>query len=355
MEKKVSSTINISTATFIKLILFIVIIFFLYLIKDVLALVFVALILASALDPWVDWLQKVKIPRGIGILLIYIIIFSIGFTILYLIVPPIVMQIGQIANHFPEFYNKIVNGLQSLQSQASDNTQTEIQKSLISLSSGIPFALSNIFSFFTGFFGGLVSVILILVIAFYLTIQEDNLKKFIRAISPSKVQPYINQVIYRIQRKLGAWLRGQIVLSFIIFVLSYIGLTILGVPYALLLALIAGVMEVIPLLGPTIAMIPAVFFGFIKSPLTGFLVLAVYLIIQQLENHVITPKIYSKSVDMNPLVVIIVILIGAKIGGVPGCLIAVPVAAAISVFISDFLNTKNSNELKLEEDENLTE
>ena len=353
MEQK-TSTVNISTSTFVKLIIYTFVVIFLYMIKDIIALIFVALILSSALDPWVDWLQRAKIPRALGIALIYVIMLSIGFTLVYLIIPPISNEVSQIATHFPDYYNKVSFGLQNLEGTANTGVQSQIQSSLMNLSSGISFAVGNIISFVTGLFGGIVSFVLILVIGFYLTIEEDNLKKFIRTVSPSKYQPYVNQMIYRIQRKLGKWLRAQVILSFIIFLLDFIGLSILGVHYALLLALLAGALEIIPFIGPVVALVPAVFFGFIQSPLIGLLVLILFLVVQQLESNFITPKVMSKSVDLNPLVVILVILIGAKIGGISGALIAVPLSAALSVFFSDFLNKKVDNELKLEEDEELS-
>ncbi|MBU1036447.1 AI-2E family transporter [Patescibacteria group bacterium] len=355
MENKTPSTINISTSTFIKLLIIFFIIVFLYLIKEVIALIFISLVLASALDPLVDWFKKFRIPRGLGIIIIYIIILSIVSAAIFLIVPPITKEIGQIATHFPVYYEKIANGIQSLQGKSNIDTQAELQKGLNALSSGLPFAVNNILSILFTFFGGVVSFLLVLVITFYLTIEENNLKKFLRAVSPSKYQPYIAQVIFRIQRKMGLWLRGQLILSLIVFALSFIGLSILGVQYALLLALIAGILEVIPFIGPNLAAIPAIFFGFLQSPLMGVLVIALYFIIQQLENHIIVPKVMGKSVDLNPLVVIVVILIGAKIGGVAGALISVPVATALSVFISDFINKKADKELKLEEETGLNE
>lgn len=351
MESKNISTINVSSGTFIRLIIFAFIVFFLFLIKDILALIFVSLILASALDPWVDWLQKIKIPRALGITIIYIVTLSIAFLIIYLIVPPISQEITQIANHFPQYYDKIVSGLQGLQGQLPSSTQTEIQKYLMSLSSSIPMAISNIYSLFSSFFGGIFAITLVLVITFYLTVQEDSLKRFVRSICPSKYQPYVNQIIFRVQRKLGRWIRGQVILCFIVFLLDFIGLIILGVHYPLLLALLAGILEIVPFIGPIVAMVPAAFFGFLQSPITGLLVLILFIVVQQLESAYITPKVMSKSVDLNPLIVLLVILIGAKVGGMPGALVSVPVAAALSVFVSDFFDTKNNSETKLAEDD----
>ncbi|MBU1131339.1 AI-2E family transporter [Patescibacteria group bacterium] len=349
MENKNSQTINISTTTILKLLLIFLIIVFLYLIKEVIASIFISLVLASAFDPWVDWFQKRKIPRGVAIIIIYLLLFAIISTTIVLIVPPITKEIGQIAKNFPYYYDKVIHGINYFKGVAPARLETELQQGIDSLSSSLPGAITNIFSTVFGFFGGIISFFLVLVITFYFTVEEEGLKSFIRAVSPSKIQPYINQLMFRIQRKMGLWLRGQLILSLIIFALVFIGLSILGVQYALLLALIAGLLEVIPFLGPTLAAIPAVFFGFLQSPLTGIFVIALYIIIQQLENHIIVPKVMGKTVGLNPLVVIVVILVGAKLGGVVGALLSVPVATGVSVFLSDFFEKKINTELKLEE------
>ncbi|MBU4332000.1 AI-2E family transporter, partial [Patescibacteria group bacterium] len=146
------------------------------------------------------------------------------------------------------------------------------------------------------------------------------------------------------QKKIGSWLRGQVILMIIIGILSYIGLLILGVRYALLLALFAGLMEIIPYIGPIFGAVPAVFIALTQSPIKGLLVIVLYLIIQQLENNLIVPKIMKRAVGLNPIVVILVILIGGKIAGIVGALIAVPVATAFSVMLKDFLDLRKQGE-----------
>lgn len=348
-NKNPGTVVTISTTTFIKVLIIFLILVFLFLIKGVLALIFISIVLASAFDPWVDWFHKYKIPRSLGILIIYIVMLSIVATALILIIPPITKEIGQIATHFPDYYEKIVSGLNSLQGGASEGMQNDLQQGLMSLSQNLNLALNNIFSFIFNFFGGMLSFFLVLVITFYLTLEEENLKNFLRSVTPAKYQPYMAQTMFKIQRKMGQWLRGQIILSLIIFVLTFIGLTIIGVPYALVLAFIAGILEIVPFIGPTLSAIPALFFAFLLSPVTGLLVAGLYIIIQQLENHLITPRVMGKSVDLNPLVIIVVILIGAQVGGIVGAIISVPVATALSVFVKDFLDRKSQKEGQLEE------
>ncbi|MBL7022374.1 AI-2E family transporter [Patescibacteria group bacterium] len=339
--KDVRYTINISTQTFVKILIFFLLVAFFWLVREAIALIFVALILASALDPFVDWLKKFKIPRGMGIILVYIILFVVITSAVILIIPPIATEVKLIANDFPTYYEKVVNGLNYFTFNRSDlQIVDQIQGGLNSATAGLSKAASGAFNTLLDVFGGIMSFFLVLVITFYFTVEEEGLRRFIKSMTPTQYQPYALQLMTRIQRRLGYWLRGQLILSLIIFVLTFIGLTVLGVEYALLLALIAGIFEIIPYLGPFLGAIPAVFLAFAQSPLKAGLVMILFFVIQQLENNIIVPKVMSKSVGINPLLVIIVLLVGGKMGGVLGMILAVPVATAISVFLEDFLGKK---------------
>ena len=345
MEKE--QTINISTSTIVKLLVFFLVLSFLYLIKEVLLIIFVALVLASAFDPWVDWFQKKKIPRSLSILIIYVVLFALITFAFILIVPPISKEVIQLSENFPLYYEKIANGIQSFQTGGNIDAQEQLQKGLNSLGENLPGTLSNVVNTLFDVFGGIFSVLLVLVLTFYFTVQEGAMKNFLQTITPSKAQPYLMRLYGRIQVKLGQWLRGQLILSAVIFTLTFIGLTILGVPYALILAFIAGLFEIVPMIGPWMSAIPAVFFGFLQSPLMGISVVVLYIVIQELENHLIVPKVMSKAVGLNPLIVIIAILVGMKLGGIVGALLAVPVATALSVFLKDLMDKKADQENQL--------
>jgi predicted PurR-regulated permease PerM len=148
----------------------------------------------------------------------------------------------------------------------------------------------------------------------------------------------------RVQRKMGLWLRGQLILCLIIFALTYLGLSILGVKYALILALIAGLTEFIPYLGPFLGGVPAVFLAFTQSPTLAIFVAILYIIVQQIENNFLTPKIMEKAVGLNPIVSIAAIMVGFSIGGVIGALLSIPVATAAVVVIQDLLHKKQAKE-----------
>jgi predicted PurR-regulated permease PerM len=151
-------------------------------------------------------------------------------------------------------------------------------------------------------------------------------------------------LIARMQEKIGRWLRGQLLLSLIIFLMTYAGLTILGVRYALVLALFAGVTELIPYIGPFIGLVPALFIALTQSPIVALGVLVLYIIIQQLENYVIVPKVMQRAVGLNPIVIIVAMLVGAKMAGILGIILAVPVATALSVAVGDLFELKRDED-----------
>lgn len=328
--------VTISDSTIWRVILVLALVAIAILIRDVLALFVIAIVLASAFDPWVDALHKIKIPRGISIAVVYLVFISIITVLVILLAGPITDQIVEISRSFPQIYAKLTSALSDINkleglnttgamSSASGTSLTELAKGLSQIGTGI-------FNVVTSVFGGIVSFFMILVITFYLTIEEDTFKKFIRNLFPSEKGQQISALVEKMQKRLGLWFRGQMILSLIIFVCVYVGLVLLNVKYALLLAVLAGLLEIVPILGPWISAIVAIFFawadGFNKALYTAIL----YFVIQQLENHIIVPKVMGKSTGLNPIVVILVILVGARLAGVIGALLAVPIATMISVY-----------------------
>lgn len=343
IEKPLS--INITTSTIIKFFLVMILIYFFYIIKDIIIILFVALIFSSALDPWVDWMQSKKIPRAVGVLLIYLMLFILISLSIYLIIPPIAEQVGELAAKSPQYLERIISGMSSLKEYSIEHgIINEIKSSLGAISNNLQKAAGGVFSTLTNVFGGIVSFFLVLVITFYMVVEENAIKKLVWSLAPEKHQTYIMQLINRMQKKIGLWLRGQLILSLIIFLLTYLGLSILHVEFALVLALIAGITEFVPYIGPIFGAIPAVFLAFTQSPTLAVFVVALYFIIQQTENHILVPKIMEKTVGLNPIISISVLLIGFKVAGIAGAILSIPVATAVSVFVKDVFDEKDARE-----------
>ncbi|KKS41084.1 MAG: hypothetical protein UV02_C0033G0023 [Candidatus Kuenenbacteria bacterium GW2011_GWA2_42_15] len=346
MPTKISASPVISYQSIMRVIVVLFILFFVYLIRDILALLFVSIIFAAAVDPWVDWLKKYKMPRAISILMIYLILLAVFSLIIVMLVPAMADQIVQIVSNIPDYYEKISVGIHSLQEKNSGGLTTVSSDSVVStlqtLSTTLAQATKSIFVTVTSIFGGILSLFVVLVMTFYITVEEDGLKKFVKFLVPARQRSYAMDLVDRMESKVGLWLRGQLLLCFIVGIMVYFGLLFLGVEYALLLALVAGILEIIPYFGPWLSGLIAVLVVSSDSWTKILFVAILYFAVQQLENQVIVPKIMQKVVGLNPIIVIMVILIGAKLGGVVGGLLGVPVAAAISVYFEDILKDKQA-------------
>ena len=343
--------LNIKSITVIKIILIFCMFYFLFLIKDILAVLFISLVLAAAFEPWVEWLQRKKIPRGIGVMLVYLAIFGTFAISLFLIIPPIVTEITDLSNSLPianEFKALISEKATFLVSMFKDlsakNVIGYIKENFATIGS-MQNATSGIFSTVSGVLGGIVTFMLTLVITFYMVVEENAVKKIVWSVAPEKYQIYTMHLINRMKQKIGLWLRGQLILSVIIFLLVFIGLSAMGVKYALVLALIAGITESVPYLGPIFAAIPAIFLSFTQGgPVLGISVAVFYYVVQLTENNIIVPKLMQKVVGLNPIVSISVLMIGFTVAGVVGAILSIPVATAVSVFIGDVFDHKMTSE-----------
>ncbi len=334
-------TVNIATSTIIKIIAILVAVFFLYFIRDILVVLFVALVLATAFSPWVDWLQHKKIPRPIGILSVYLVAAFLVTFVLFLIVPPIASQIGELARNFPKYLESINSGFGLVGDGGSGQGKLDmVGKGLESFGRNLDSNPADIFSFARGIFGSIVSFLLVFVITFYMAVEENAVKKIIVSTVPDKHQPYALGLVNRMQKKIGLWLRGQFMLCIAVGLLTLIGLEILQVKYALVLALIAGITEFVPYLGPIIGAIPGVFLAFTQSPALGLVVAIFYYLVQWTENHILVPKIMQKAVGLNPIISIAVLLIGFKLAGILGAMLSIPVATAANVLIGDIFENR---------------
>jgi predicted PurR-regulated permease PerM len=336
--------------TIIKFFLVVVALFFLYLIKEVLAILFVSLILAAAFDPWVDKMEKIKFPRWLSILLIYVALVVVIFFAVYVLIPPITEQVSQLMNNFPFYTEKVSSAIEYLKNfSAQHGVLKELDSGVSAIKDNLSQILGSVFSTVASVFGGIVSFFVVLVITFYMTVEETALKRTITFILPEKYHPFTLQLINKVQRKIGDWLKGQLLLSLILGILVYVGLLILGVQYALVLAVVAAIGEFIPYLGPVIAAIPAIFLTFAESPLKGVFVLILYVIIQQIENQILVPKVMQRVVGLNPIISIIALLVGAKIAGIVGVILAIPVATAISVIANEIWQAREVKSRFVEE------
>ncbi len=330
---------DISTSAILRFVLIILGLIFLFLIRDVLLVVFIALIIAAAIDGPVDWMAKHHVRRTLGTLIIYLLIAALLVSFIYWALPILAGQLQALASTSPAYLNKLISDVSLFDQKLG---MDYAQKLLGNLSAQLYDATGNIFGTAINIFGGFFSAIVIVVISFYLVVQDKGIKLFLLSITPAEHRPYVVNLAERIQTKLGRWLRGQLIVMFAVGLLVFIGLFLLRVDFALMLAVLAGLLEIIPYIGPFVAGTAAVALAFLQAPVLGILVLALFLIVHQIEGYILVPQIMKRAVGLNPLVVIISMIIGAKLYGILGVAVAVPIVAIASVFLGDvFLREEN--------------
>lgn len=323
-----TSKIEISYKTIVFTTLFLLLLWFLIQIREIIFLVFVSFILMSAFKPLVDYLERVHVPRVFSILVIYIlIIFFIGFAASSLL-PPLITQTIHLGERMPDYIVKVLPFVQ-FDSQVLAQQITPLGQNLISVTIGL---FSNIIALFTLF-----------VISFYFLIERKNLETQLANFMGEEGSKRLVNILKKIEERLGAWVRGQLLLALTIGLSTFIGLSLLGIPYTLALSLLAGILEIIPIIGPIISAIPAILIALTISPFLALVTIALYFIIQQAEAHLIVPLVMQKAIGIPPVVTIIALLVGAKLSGIGGALLAVPVVVTLETIISEYLKLKESH------------
>jgi len=329
---------DLSYASIMRVILVLAALVFLYTIRDIVAIIFVAIFLSAAITPWVNWFHVRKIPRALAVLIIYIIALAISSLVIALVIPPLIEQVNQLSGSLPTFLQSVLTGLAEIN---QGTAVTDVQQSLQGVQSTLAIASEGVFKTLSSIFGGLIFFGAVMVLTFYMVLNEKLLYRFVQIVTPKNYQEYAAKFIGRAQDKLGKWLRGQLLLMLFVAVLTYIGLVLLGVEFALVLALLAGLFELIPMVGPILSAIPALIIALSISPTLAVFVLILYIIVQQVENHILVPKVMQKAVGLNPIVIIVAILIGLKLAGVIGAIIAVPATTMIYMFVTDMYDKKH--------------
>ena len=335
-------SITITTGTVIKTMFVLAGAWLVYTLFDVVLVILTAIVIASAIEPATKWFTARRVPRVVAVLFVFLGFLATVFGIFYFFLPIFLSEVITLVSSLsgimdtltraPGDYVPVLGASEQAGFPVSSIVQ-ELRMMVQEFSSNAFFAASNVF-------GGVLSFGLILIFSFYFAMQEKGIEEFLSIVTPAEYEPYIVGLWRRAQHKIGLWMQGQLLLGVIMGVLVFLGLTILGVKHALALAVFAGMFEIIPLFGPTLAAIPAVAFAFADGGLImGLIVIGLYVMFQQFENHLIYPLVVTKVVGVPPLLVILALVIGAKVAGFLGILLAVPIAAAIQEVVSD-LNTR---------------
>lgn len=332
-------SISISTLTIVKVAVALLVLYGVYLITDILMLVVASAFLASALTPTVDWLEtKHRFPRSVSMIGIYVLMLGVLTIITILIAPLLVTEMQTISQELPRYYEQANAWLSNFSHQIGGPSNV---LSLPANGNTLSSLTSNVFSAAGAVVNSMASIVVVLFLGYYLAVDSEAIKRLV-IMAPAKHRTRLTTLITRVQRKIGMWLRAQLLLMLIIAVMSYVFLLIIGMPSALLLALIAGLAEAIPYLGPIIGAVPAIFLAYAISPQLAIVVAIGYYCIQMVENNILVPKIMQRALGLSPIISIVVFLVGARLAGIVGAILAIPFATAAMVILKDVMSHRNT-------------
>ncbi len=295
-----------------------------YFLRSVILQIFVALLIMTILNPMVRRLQRLRFPRALAISVIYVLLIGLIALILSLIFPPLIEETRNFATSIPGYIGNIQTPFFSGAEIAVQITQSLSLVPGQAVKAGV------------SVFSNIISIVAVFVFAFYLLMERDRTDGQLTMFLGDENTKKLTRIVDSLEVKLGGWVRAEFILMTIVGVLNYIVFLVLGVPFALPLAILAGLFEAVPTLGPIVGAIPAVIVGFGISPATGVGVAALAFLIQQLENYVFVPKIMQKSVGVSPIITLFALVIGFRLAGVAGAILAVPMVITLEVVVKEY-------------------
>jgi predicted PurR-regulated permease PerM len=309
--------IEISQKTIIFTITLLLSLWFLFQVRSIIVLLFIAFILMTAVNPLVKLANKIKLPTIVVMLVIYFGLIALISTVIASLVPAVVQQTKDLTLVLPSF-------LHNLESTFNAQFDPNVLGNYLNT---IP---SNLLKVAGGIFSNVMNILALFFMSYYLVLERPNLHKYLLKLFDDKdSEAKAEKLVVDIEKQVGGWVRGELFLMLIIGVMTYLGLFLLGVPYALPLAVLAGLLELVPNLGPTMAAVPAIVIALTVSPVIALGTLILSIVIQQLENNLIVPKVMQSATGTEPLATIIVLLVGFTLGGIAGAVLSMPIYLTI--------------------------
>jgi len=326
MLKKRRTIFDISIASIFWVLLSLAIVLCVVRILDVIAMVFISVLITLAICPLVDWLEKHKIKRGLSAITILLTFFGLIITLAVSVAVPLVSQTEQFIQKLPALVERV----------------SPLKFDVNSFSPQISQVPNQVFKIAIGTFSGFITIFAVIVLSYYMIQEMHRLKNYFTYWFADKGDRYY-QIVEKLELEIGHWIRGETFLMLIVGVLSYLGYVIIGLPYAIALGVIAGLLELVPNVGPTVAAIPAALVGFSISPTHGIGALVVAIVVQQLENNLIVPKVMQKITGLNPIVTLISMMIGFRLGGPLLAVLSLPVVISARVIFAHIKLNKTTN------------
>jgi len=329
--------LEINFSNIIKIIVVAILVLLLFLMRDIFWLLFVAFIFTSSLNPLVNFFERKRYPRTLVVLTILLIFLCILGVFGLILIPTIIQQFDRISSLLPTVFSQSIYDKTSLGQWISYEQFSQIyQQSLESALNWLRTASFSILQLGIGLIGAFISAITVTVLTFYLLLDHDKIVDFLVDLLPKTNQEYTKNLILKTENKLGTWMRGQILVMLIMATITYFGLISLGIHSALAIALVAGLMELVPFVGPTLTAIPAILVASSQSSYHVIGVIILFFVLQQIEGNLVVAKIMNRAIGLHPIVVILAVTIGAQQGGPVGALLAIPVTTVGYIFFQEW-------------------
>ncbi|MFA4827191.1 MAG: AI-2E family transporter [Candidatus Shapirobacteria bacterium] len=314
--------VEISFKTIVSALLLLMGAFVLWKVKDMIFLIFICFIFMEALSPTVSKLEKHKLPRPLAIIIIYLLILGIIYFAFAGIIPILIDQTTGLINTLPTtLKNASILGFPL--SNVNWSSQLGFLQNLPSNLARLTISIAS----------NLLSTFVVFVITYYLLLERKNLSDYGQRLLGNSAKVKIQAILDQLELRLGSWVNAEIFLMTLVGLMSYIGYLLIGIQFAVPLAIVAGLLEIVPNIGPVISTGMAVLIGFTISPITGLLAVLVGIIVHQSENNIIVPNVMKSTVGLHPLITIVLIASGAKLAGIAGAVLAVPVYLTAEVII----------------------
>jgi predicted PurR-regulated permease PerM len=331
---------SISTATIVTVLVFGLALAFLWQVRYVLVLFFIAFILSSILNPVTAWFERRRLSRALGVTLIYMVGLTIVGLILRVLIPIVIIEARDLITNADDMWSDLLIWLGPFRDFiASHGLSADLNALAVNSLQGLGSSTGRVVTTVRGLFTGAASVVIVLVVAFWLLMSDELIKRFFSDLAPAIHRPYVSDLFDRIEKALGSWVRAQLTLSLLVGAAVYLMLMILGVKYALVLAVLAALGETVPYLGPLAAAVPGVLIALTISPTVALVAAIVYYAIHLTESHFLIPKVMHKATGLHPVVCIFALLVGVETAGVVGAFLAIPVATVLSVPVGDALQS----------------
>ncbi|MCH8986551.1 AI-2E family transporter [Patescibacteria group bacterium] len=333
--------LDISWGTIVKLAIAGFVIYLIFILKDILVWVLFGLIISILFDPVIDFLQKRKVPRVISTIGVYVVLFGILAYIIFATTPLFVKELQQFSQLLPQYYEESISpSLQGLGIgvfQDFESFLKAVGESAAENSSSVGEVLVNIF-------GGIFSTIFVISVAIFLSIEDKPVERVIAVLFPKKYETVALDIWAKSQKKVSGWFLSRVLSSIFVGAATYIALLLFNVNYAFSLALLSGILNFIPIVGPILTTVLVALLVALDSPVRALFVVLAITLIQQVENNILTPILSRKFIGLPPVLVLVALAIGGQFWGIMGAILAIPLAGILFEFLRDFLKKRKEEQ-----------